>query len=614
MDDGEAVEVTAAAIARLAGVGRAAVSNWRRRYPEFPKPIGGSPSSQTFDRAEVIDWLTNTGKADQLAIAGQTTTGTQRVSEPEGDFDAAFARALREPDPQSLSRLPSAGAGRSRRTNLVERALRDQAIADLKPRDLLACAMAALLPRTVAESGEDDQDDQADTATLPVVMDPACSAATLLLAVAARFGNRVKLTGQEIDERRAKVAAFNLSHGGPYEIHAGDSLTDDQLAHYLGKAAGVVCEPPWDQPEWPAAELATDPRWEFGIPAPRDAELAWVQHCYAHLKPRGAAVVAVSTRTCVQPSGQHVRAALVRQGVLQAVITLPSGMTAVPGLPTTAPDICLWLLQRPHATDRAVDTGPVRMIDLSGVGDRADVPQEHAAWQRLLEASDPTITKAVPRLQILGENASLLPARYIPARSQADARDLARVTERLAHLYTSAGQALPHYQAPPQAPRLSQVTLAELERVGALIIRPRDATPRAGDVLLRTQGRPPVVATGTATDDVGVAQVVEIDAAKLDPCFVATFLKADVAALPIANTLGAINRDDLRRCRIPRMPLAEQRKYGDAFRYLSQLDATLQALATTSARIIDQTVYGLTTGAILPAQAPSTIEGETSEL
>ena len=76
----------------------------------------------------------------------------------------------------------------------------------------------------------------------------------------------------------------------------------------------MVCEPPFDRPDWPVAELTTDRRWEFGIPAPRDGELAWVQHCYAHLRPNGVAVAAVSQRTCVQPSGEHIRAALVRSG------------------------------------------------------------------------------------------------------------------------------------------------------------------------------------------------------------------------------------------------------------------------------------------------------------
>jgi hypothetical protein len=109
----------------------------------------------------------------------------------------------------------------------------------------------------------------------------------------------------------------------------------------------------------------------------------------------------------------------------------------------------------------------------------------------------------------------------------------------------------------------------------------------------------PVVATGTAADT-GVSQVVEIDQARLDPYFVALFLRGDVAGLPVANTLGAINRDDLRRCRIPRMPLAEQRRYGDAFRWLTELEQALTALSGLSAKVIEQTIYSLTVGAIAP--------------
>jgi hypothetical protein len=118
------------------------------------------------------------------------------------------------------------------------------------------------------------------------VIDRACSRGTQLLAVA----DRVRLAGQEIQESAAAVAALNLrghAHGVPYEIHVGDSLRDSQLGPYLGAAAAVVCEPPFDLPQWPSAELTTYPRWEFGIPAPRDSELARVQHCYAHLRPRG---------------------------------------------------------------------------------------------------------------------------------------------------------------------------------------------------------------------------------------------------------------------------------------------------------------------------------------
>jgi len=579
VSQGERGEITAAAIAREAGVVRAAVSNWRRRYPEFPKPVGGSPTSPTFDRAEVEAWLKATGKADQLATAGRTETGTQHIGEGPG---------------QLRSRA------RERLTRLLDGTDLERSIANLKPADFLARSMVALLPRETANSPAAESDSE----NAPVVLDPACGGGVLLMAVADRFGDRVKLAGQEISEGFARTARFNLggdANRAAYEVHVGDSLRDSQLAAYLGKAAAVVCEPPFDSPRWPSAELTTDPRWEFGIPATRDGELAWVQHCYAHLRPRGIAIVAVSQRTCVQPSGEHIRAALVRSGVLQAVISLPKGMSSVPGT-----DICLWILQRPHGDP---NHGSVRMVDLSALGDGADVPREFSAWQRLFDEADPTLSRAVPRLDLFDADVNLLPSRYVAARVEASADDVMSVTRRLESLYAKVGQGLPHFPAPNNPAKTSYVTLGELERAGALTIQPRDATPRAGDVLLRTLDRSPTVATGTKADDTGVAQVVEIDETRLDPYFVATFLRADVSALPVANTLGAVNRDDLRRCRIPRMTLGEQRRYGDAFRRLQGLEAALIALADVSGKVIEQTIHGLTTGVLAPDYEES--EGET---
>ena len=61
-----AAEVTAAGIARLAGVGRAAVSNWRRRHADFPKPVGGSETSPSFALADVERWLRDQGKLAEV--------------------------------------------------------------------------------------------------------------------------------------------------------------------------------------------------------------------------------------------------------------------------------------------------------------------------------------------------------------------------------------------------------------------------------------------------------------------------------------------------------------------------------------------------------------------
>ncbi|MFJ4640848.1 N-6 DNA methylase [Streptomyces hygroscopicus] len=63
-----AAEVTAAGIARLAGVGRAAVSNWRRRHADFPKPVGGTETSPTFALGDVERWLRAQGKLAEVPL------------------------------------------------------------------------------------------------------------------------------------------------------------------------------------------------------------------------------------------------------------------------------------------------------------------------------------------------------------------------------------------------------------------------------------------------------------------------------------------------------------------------------------------------------------------
>ncbi|MFC9085724.1 N-6 DNA methylase [Nocardiopsis dassonvillei] len=51
------VEVSSADIARIAGVKPTAVSNWRRRHDDFPRPVGGTDRSPRFDLGQVEEWL-----------------------------------------------------------------------------------------------------------------------------------------------------------------------------------------------------------------------------------------------------------------------------------------------------------------------------------------------------------------------------------------------------------------------------------------------------------------------------------------------------------------------------------------------------------------------------
>ncbi|MFJ3893155.1 N-6 DNA methylase [Streptomyces sp. NPDC090083] len=81
-----ATEVTAAGIARLAGVGRAAVSNWRRRHADFPKPVGGTETSPSFALADVESWLREQGKLAEVPLRERVLQ--QLVGHPEGPVTA----------------------------------------------------------------------------------------------------------------------------------------------------------------------------------------------------------------------------------------------------------------------------------------------------------------------------------------------------------------------------------------------------------------------------------------------------------------------------------------------------------------------------------------------
>ncbi|GAA2191351.1 hypothetical protein GCM10009787_04290 [Streptomyces bangladeshensis] len=78
--------MTAAGIARLAGVGRAAVSNWRRRHADFPKPVGGTETSPSFALAEVEAWLRKQGKLAEVPL--RERVWQQLAGHPDGPLTA----------------------------------------------------------------------------------------------------------------------------------------------------------------------------------------------------------------------------------------------------------------------------------------------------------------------------------------------------------------------------------------------------------------------------------------------------------------------------------------------------------------------------------------------
>ncbi|WP_230884087.1 N-6 DNA methylase [Planomonospora sp. ID82291] len=493
------VQVTAADIARLADVGRAAVSNWRRRYEDFPEPAGGTATSPSFALVEVKRWLRShvddrplpqrewfwqelrgevheDGLAELLADLGAFLVYLDRESEGwaalSAEDDEAVAETLPErvraacavpledpPPPRFLvrERIPLlrrlAGLAAEGGVRETFEFLRERYF-ELHTKRTYATPEP--VARLMAEIGG---------SSAATVLDPACGSGVLLKALHDMPGSGVALLlGQDADEATARLTAVHLAlHADNVEVSCGDSLRQDAFPGTLVDA--VVCNPPFNDRSWGYEELTADPRWEYGLPPRTEPELAWVQHALAHLKPGGTAVMLMPPAAANRRSGRRIRAQLIRRGALRAVITLPLG-----SVPNTAVALTLWVLRKPHDSRTP---SHVLMVDTStSPEDFARVAAD--AWGRFDrgdEADEPAVGRAVPVIELLDDEVDLTPARHLSVSSE----DLSpeRVTgrrNRMTELLELAAGLVPDVGSAPEEADFQPVPLTELVRRGMVTI------------------------------------------------------------------------------------------------------------------------------------------------
>jgi len=602
--------VSAADIARLAGVGRAAVSNWRRRYDDFPRPAGGSESSPSFRLVEVATWLREQGRLGThslielawQAIEGETGSGSPaEVLAVVGDY----LRGAGAPPSADVHAAVDDVAAAIGPAETFERLC--SRFVEAMSRHLVATPpeLASLMVE-LAEIGDGP------------VLDPACGTGTLLRAVPTT----VPVLGQELDPAVAELARARLAFTHEQaQIVTGDSLRADRFSDR--RVASVVCNPPFNERSWGHEELQFDSRWVYGLPPKGESELAWVQHCLAHLRPGGRVVIVLPPGVASRRSGRSIRATLLRRGVLRAVISLPPGAVAPPHLPMQ-----LWVL----AVDDGQPADRAWLVDTTG---GAQVRLEDLGWaevrRRATTAEDPAVRRLVPTIDLLDEDVDLTPARYL--RSSADVDDLVADRERFTELVVRLTQLLPDLAKMSDRPERPRTTIGELVRRGALSLHqlrgPMGLVTGPGRPVLTgadvAAGRGP---SGSVADDVdgvrlqpgdvvvpiitshpaaaviehddGVLlgpglQLLRPDPAQIDPWFLAGVLRSD-ETLRAASTKSGSYRVDVRRVELPRLPLEEQRRQGEVFARLLRFDVVIDDVRTVGRRLtqglIDAVVHG----------------------
>ncbi|MFJ8193812.1 N-6 DNA methylase [Streptomyces sp. NPDC096094] len=536
--------VTGSEIARLAGVTRAAVSNWRRRYEDFPTPNGGGVNSPLFDLAEVRAWLDKQRKGQEVSVEVQLWQALRGVygddmlvglvhvarllaeEEVPGELPADIVRLVR-----NLAESDGAAEAVSilaeRFTESVRRAGSDQVTSSRVVRAVRHFAGAV-----------------APDATL---FDPACGIGTLLLAIGPQRSPR--RCGQDSDARSAVFAQLRADltgHTG-VDVVSGDSLRDDRWTNL--KADLVVCDPPVAASDWGREDLLLDSRWEFGTPSRAEGELAWLQHAYAHTAPGGRVLMVLPASVAYRKAGRRIRAELVRRGVLTQIVALPSGTAASHALP-----VHLWQLRRPRTPGDAVTS--VRMVDLTAV-DPDDALEP-----------DPDQMVEVPLIDLLDDTVDLTPGRHVEdshrdyaAEYQALRRQLTEQARLLAELLPALAEG-----AGPSSLDGPTVSVADLARAGLV--------------------------------EYGDPEPVSISD-QLDTDYLQGFLRSVANTRRSTSTSGTFRLDG-KGARIPQMDITEQRRYGAAFRALQEFEERARRVAELSRDAATLARDGLGNGALAP--------------
>ncbi|MGN9894903.1 N-6 DNA methylase [Micromonospora sp. L31] len=645
---GESVaEVTAAEVARIAGVGRAAVSNWRRRHADFPTPVGGTPASPTFRLDEIESWLTAYGKLDRLAAEDRLWQELRAYTEDWGlvetladvaafltfiDEDRPHWERLRaQPDATLAEQLPAAVTAHVGSIPLpgdtpFAAGLRPgqvpfwRSVAGVAEEQGVGSVFEELHGRYIdSSSGRGAAATTLDLAAMiaamvpPVhegaVFDPACGTGNLLYALGRKLGAGAVLAGQEIVPALARIAAFRLGQNVlPATIRQGDSLRDDQFraqdgGDHSGGAALVVCDPPFGSKNWGHEELAYDSRWEFDLPSRADSELAWVQHCYAHLRPGGTAIVILPPSVAARRSGRRVRAEMLRQGALRQLIALPSGLASGHGL-----GVHLWILSRPGDGWQPVRS--IRMVDGTRF-DRDRLRRIEGDWWHQFR-DEPGVTADVPVITLLDDEVDLSPSRHVQRTSEALPAHHAAALTALAPLLAALPEQLPKAMSVAGTPnRGPTVSVAELIRSGAVdLVLNRELSRtdvgglRTGDVLVPALDpkEPPVVVTDERGEPAPDRHLLRCDPEVVDPYFLAGFLGAEANKRQAITGTGSF-RYDVRRAQLPRLPLSEQRRYAAEFRRLAEFTRVLHRAAALGDDVVRLAMDGLTSGVFIPPPA-----------
>ena len=177
------------------------------------------------------------------------------------------------------------------------------------------------------------------------ICDPTCGSGGMLIECARHLERHrqnpknLSLFGQEKNLGTWAICKMNmLLHGIPASIAKGDTIRDPKLVEgsELRLYDRVIANPPFSLDDWGREVAEKDPwgRFRFGVPPKTKGDLAFVQHMLATLNLHGQLGVVMPHGVLFRGAAEgDIRAGILKEDLLEAVIGLPANLFYGTGIP-----------------------------------------------------------------------------------------------------------------------------------------------------------------------------------------------------------------------------------------------------------------------------------------
>lgn len=277
------------------------------------------------------------------------------------------------------------------------------------------------------------------------VYDPFCGSG-LMMANCSEYARKrqifggCELFGQEVSGNISCIAQMSLFlRGERYRIAWGNTLKTPETfgeEYSLRRFDIVVSHPPFMLRDWGGEDAKYDSyqRYWRGLPPRTSGDFACISHMIESMSPLGGRMAVVVSQGVLFRGGAEgvIRESLIKENILDAVISLPPKMLAHTGIPIailvfrkTKTDDCVLFIDASHnfRSERAAST--LRQDDLEKI--------ESAYHSRLVCDG---YSKLVGLTELAVNNFNLSVARYIQPQHSEEQLDLPKTREEHAVLST----------------------------------------------------------------------------------------------------------------------------------------------------------------------------------